>query len=102
MPSNPEPSMNDSPAQNGSADAPLSAAEREALDARALAGQPIPAASLLAVLKSQTPPDGELLQRYASQALEHALHARDTDAAVLVTRLMDANPALDSALYTVM
>jgi hypothetical protein len=45
------------------------------------------------------PAQGELTESYASRLLDHALQARDTDAALQVARAMDADPALDAALW---
>ena len=73
--------------------------ERTALDARLMAGEVLPPAALTEVLSADDRPQGELLRRYAEQLLAHALATRDTEAALLVTRLMDADPDLDAALY---
>ena len=73
--------------------------ERAALDARVMAGEVLPPETLVAVLSAAPLPQGELLRCYAAQLLAHSLNSRDAEAALLVTRLMDANPALDAALY---
>lgn len=72
---------------------------RGMLDERILNGDEIPAEALKNVLTSPEPPSGDLLLRYAERLLHHALDARDTEAAALVARLMDADPILDDALY---
>ena len=73
-------------------------AERHALDSRMTAGEEVEIDALKTALK-EAPPQGELKQIYAAKLLHHGLEARDTDAAVIVTRLMDADPSLDSVLY---
>lgn len=73
------------------------AAQRHALDARIQAGEKLPVEALKTVLRD-VPPEGELRRAYAEQLLRHAIDQRDADAALLVTRLMDLDPALDDAL----
>ncbi|MBL8148012.1 MAG: hypothetical protein JNL34_16670, partial [Anaerolineae bacterium] len=72
-------------------------AERRLLDNRVMRGEPVEPEILRQALR-QMPPEGELGPAYYGQLLEHALLARDTDAALLVTRAMDADPVLDAAL----
>ena len=73
-------------------------AERHALNNRVIAGEEVSIDAIKAALKD-APPQGELKQIYASYLLRHALETRDTDAAVIITRLMDDDPSLDEALY---
>src|SRR5688572_3742193 len=81
--------MPDNLSSTGSANGTTSEAERAALDARALAGEAIPPATLMTVLTSAPLPTGQALLRYAEQLMAYALESRDADASVLVTRLMD-------------
>ncbi len=74
-------------------------AERHALDAQIRAGEDVSPEALKAVMKD-IPPEGELKRLYAQRLLEHALDERDTDAAQIVARVMDEDPALDRELYT--
>ncbi|MFO7322642.1 MAG: hypothetical protein DIU68_013000 [Chloroflexota bacterium] len=73
--------------------------ERQMLDTRILAGEMLPPASLMAVLRDPNRPEGELLLRYAEQLLDYALQSREAEAAVLITRIMDEYPFVDAALY---
>lgn len=73
-------------------------AARYMQDKKVLAGVAVPAENLKAVLIDSLPQQGELRERYASMLLDDALATRDTEAALIVTQLMDADPALDSAL----
>lgn len=72
-------------------------AERRLLNDRVLRGEPVEPEIIRQALR-QMPPDGDLGPAYYGRLLDHALQARDTDAALLVTRAMDADPALDGAL----
>lgn len=72
-------------------------AERRKLDLRVLKGEPVEPEKLRQALR-QMPPEGDLGPAYFGRLLDYALQARDTDAALLVTQAMDANPALDAAL----
>lgn len=72
-------------------------AERRLLDDRVMRGEPVEPEILRQALR-QMPPEGGLGPAYYGQLLDNALQARDTDAALLVTRAMDADPALDAAL----
>lgn len=94
-------SNSDAPDKTPQNDIPagVPAETRETLDARVLAGEMLPPATLMAVLRSSDLPDGDLLFTYTRQLLQVALETRDTEASVLVTRLMDAHPALDEALH---
>lgn len=94
-------SNSDAPDKTPQNDTPagVPAETRETLDARVLAGEMLPPATLMAVLRSSDLPDGDLLFTYTRQLLQVALETRDTEASVLVTRLMDAHPALDEALH---
>lgn len=65
---------------------------------RVLAGESLPVEILKTELTSENPPDNALRQRYAELLLDHALSARDSEAAVIVTQAMDADRALDTAL----
>ncbi|MFN8378902.1 MAG: hypothetical protein U0452_09545 [Anaerolineae bacterium] len=71
--------------------------ERRMLDRRVVQGEPVDPEVLRQALR-QMPPEGDLGPAYYGRLLDHALKARDTDAALLVTRAMDADPSLDSAL----
>lgn len=73
-------------------------AERHTLDSRVSAGESVPIEAIKTTLK-EAPPQGELKEVYATRLLQHALDARDTDAAITVASLMDADPALDERLY---
>lgn len=73
-------------------------AERHALDSRIKAGEEVAIDAIKTALK-EAPPQDELKQIYATHLLEHALEARDADAAILVANLMDEDPSLDTALY---
>ncbi len=73
-------------------------AERHALDAQILAGEAAAPEALKAVMKD-IPPEGDLKRQYAERLLHHALDARDADAALIVARAMDEDPALDRELY---
>ena len=73
------------------------AADRATLDRRVAQGEPV-APEILRQALRELPPQGELGQQYYTRLLEHALEARDNDAAVLVARAMDDDPALDAAL----
>ncbi len=73
-------------------------AERHALDAQIRAGEEVSPEALKAVMKD-IPPEGELKRLYAKRLLKHALDERDTDAAQIVARVMDEDPALDRELY---
>ena len=73
-------------------------AERHALDAQILAGEEIAPEALKVVMKD-IPPEGDLKRLYARRLLEQALDARDADAALIVARAMDDDPALDQSLY---
>lgn len=75
-----------------------SIAERHTLDSRVMAGEDVPFDAIKMALK-EAPPQGELKHTYATRLLRHALEARDTDAAMIVADLMDADPTLDTALY---
>ncbi len=72
--------------------------DRQALDARVLAGEDISSEELKAALTGDTLPTGDLLQRYAERLLQHALEQRDTEAANIATHLMDIYPQLDTVL----
>ncbi len=54
--------------------------------------------ALKQVLQSELPLDGQLRRLYARQLLDHALEARDTEAALLVALHMDSDPDLEVAL----
>ncbi|MBE2268007.1 MAG: hypothetical protein IAE80_07220 [Anaerolinea sp.] len=73
------------------------AAQRHDLDTRIQAGERLPVEALKTVLHD-VPPDGDIRRAYADQLLRYALEQRDTDAALIVTRLMDVDPALDESL----
>lgn len=68
------------------------------LDQRVRDDQPIAAEDLKAVFTNNLPVAADLGQRYAQRLLEHALEARDTEAALLVAMSMDNDEALDEAL----
>jgi hypothetical protein len=72
--------------------------DRQALDARVLAGEDLAVEELKVVLSGDPLPEGDLLQRYAERLLEHALEERDVESAGIIARLMDAHPALDESL----
>ena len=72
-------------------------AERHALDRRVLRGESVAPEQLRQALQELAPQDGLGLPYY-SRLLEYALEARDTDAALLVTRAMDADATVDEAL----
>jgi hypothetical protein len=72
--------------------------DRQALDARVLAGDDISSEELKVALTGESPPEGDLLQRYAERLLQHALDQRDTEAAGVVAQLMDTYPELDETL----
>lgn len=72
-------------------------AERRQLDRRVVQGEQVEPEILRQALR-QMPPEGDLGPAYYGRLLDHAVQARDTDAALLVTRAMDADPALDAAL----
>ncbi|MBI5668134.1 MAG: hypothetical protein HZC41_09000 [Chloroflexi bacterium] len=76
--------------------------ERDTLDMQVLAGEPVPAEALKAALTASTPPEDGLLDLYAERLLLHALDTRDTEAAGIVTRLMDAHPAVDERLSRIL
>lgn len=73
------------------------AVDRAALDRRVARGEPVAPQDLRQALRDR-PPEGELGQQYYARLFDHALEARDNDAAVLVAHAMDEDPALDSAL----
>ena len=73
------------------------AAERHDLDTRIQAGERLPPEALKTVLRD-VPPKGDLKRTYAEQLMRYALQTRDADAALIVARLMDADPQLDQAL----
>ncbi len=79
------------------ADPRLTTAERQALDARVLAGEPVAPDALKSALRGPAPSD-DLKRAYAAMLLRHAFETRDADAAALVAHLMDENPALDESL----
>ena len=74
-------------------------AERHALDAQIRAGEDVSPEALKAVMKD-IPPQGDLKRLYVKRLLKHALAERDTDAAQIVARVMDEDPALDRKLFT--
>ncbi|HVU10738.1 MAG TPA: hypothetical protein VHD90_05645 [Phototrophicaceae bacterium] len=69
-------------------------AERHALDAQILAGEEVAPEAIKAVMKD-IPPDGDLKRLYVRRLLQHALDARDADAALIVARAMDDDPQID-------
>ncbi len=73
--------------------------ERDALDTRLLAGDPVPAEAIKAALTGDSPPQGELRYLYVERLLQHALETRDAEASRLAASLMDADPALDERLW---
>lgn len=72
---------------------------RQPLDERLLAGETLPPSTLMAALRDPVLPENDLLPRYAGQLLDYALESRDAEASILVTRIMDAHPFVDEALY---
>lgn len=76
-------------------------AERHALDAQVTAGEVLPIDAVRSVLKDAAP-TGTLKRLYATQLMRHALESRDTEAAVTLATLMDADPELDVALEPIL
>lgn len=69
-----------------------------AVNWRALPADKLPPDALKAALGGDALAEGDALRPYVEQLFEHALSARDTEAALLVARYMDTHPALDEAL----
>jgi len=74
------------------------AAGRAAIDSQIASGGPVSPADLIAAFKT-APPTGDLKLRYAERLLDHGLRERNAAAAQTVATLMDADPALDAALW---
>lgn len=66
------------------------------LDRRALAGEALDPQIIKTVLSAGLPLPHDALRAYSERLIEHALDARDTEAALLVSLQMDADPALDA------
>lgn len=96
-PVGPETSNGEAPAS----DPRLTTAERQALDARVLAGEEIAPDALKTVLRGPMP-STDVKRAYAEMLLRHALETRDAEASALVARLMDDDPALDEALQPIL
>lgn len=77
-------------------------AARAGFDAQILLDETPPVAALKAVLTSSAPPQGDLQIRYVDLLLGHSLTQRDAEAALIVTRYMDAHPAVEAALNDVL
>jgi len=73
-------------------------ADRRQLDMAIIRGEEVDIDRVQAVLEDSPPPAGELRQRYAQALLDHALAERDTDAAIVVARLMDSDTGLARVL----
>lgn len=84
--------------ENGSGMSDLDQIARRYLqDRRALAGEPLDMADILATLADERV-TGELRIAYLRLLLEHALETRDHMAVTLVTQAMDSDEAVDAAL----
>jgi hypothetical protein len=77
-------------------------AEQVELNNRVLAGEDVPAATLKQALVSNVPLSPDLRRLYAEHLLRQALDARDTEAALIVSLEMDADPVLDEVLNQVL
>jgi hypothetical protein len=103
MRSNQDPPNPDDTSPNGHDLAPSAVdSEREALDARVTSGEEVESEALIAALKSDNPPQGDLFRHYAERLLAHALQVREDETANFVTQLMDADESLDAALWRVL
>src|SRR5215213_4036310 len=103
MRSNQDPPNPDDTSPNGHDLAPSAVEpEREPLDARVTSGEDVESEALIAALKSDNPPQGELFRHYAERLLAHALQVREDETANFVTQLMDADESLDAALWRVL
>lgn len=67
-------------------------------DKQVMAGDLLPVEVVKAALTEAPPPTGELRERYVGLLLDHAISVRDAEAALIVTRSMDDDPALDEAM----
>lgn len=76
----------------------IKVAGRVDLNHRVLNGENVPPEALKAVLSGPMTLPPALHRRYAERLLDHALEARDTEAALIVAMQMDEDPALDEAL----
>lgn len=73
-------------------------AARYMQDKKVLAGLAVPSENLKAVLVDSLPQQGDLREGYARMLLDDALAERDTESALIVTQLMDADPVLNDKL----
>ncbi|MBZ0301831.1 MAG: hypothetical protein K8J31_18935 [Anaerolineae bacterium] len=65
-------------------------------------GEAVDPEALKSVLGSNIPLSPDLEERYGERLLDHALEARDSEAALVVALKMDEDPALDAALNDVL
>lgn len=77
-------------------------ADQARISQRVQRGDSVEPDTLKSMLTAGLPLPPALAQRYYELLLEHALDARDTEAALLVALKMDEDPALDQALNTVL
>lgn len=77
-------------------------AEQARINQRIQRDEEIEPETLKATLAANLPLPPGLMQRYYERLLEHALDARDTEAALLVAMKMDEDPQLDRALNAVL
>jgi hypothetical protein len=74
---------------------------RHQQDLAVMQGRDMPTDEVIAILSGEMPPAGDMRFRYVEHLLRQALHERDTDAAELVARELDSDPALDERLWGV-
>lgn len=72
--------------------------EQVELDQRVVNGADVAASSLKRVLTSSLPLAADVRRRYSERLMQHALEARDTEAALIVALEMDEDTGLDSVL----
>lgn len=72
--------------------------DRAAHDAQPYSGDTLTPEALKAVFREPLPIDATLKLEYAQRLLTLALQTRDADAALVLARAMDADPALDAAI----
>ncbi len=77
-------------------------AEQVELNNRVLAGEEVPSATLKQALTSNAPISPDLRRLYTEHLLRQALDARDTEAALIVSLEMDADPVLDESLNQIL
>lgn len=77
-------------------------AEQVELNNRVLAGEEVPSATLKQALASNALISPDLRRLYTEHLLKQALDARDTEAALIVSLEMDADPNLDESLNLVL